>query len=138
MKLIVALCIGLAAGCASSRESSTSVSPVPTPKQVIESKRDLWGDLAMKQPGGASYEFFEKLVPPLRYVDSDFQHYPIVLSAPGAMVKARLLSNGSQINARADQPNWVNETGIPVHIFVSDHREAFGDDLSRLTGPKLQ
>jgi hypothetical protein len=107
-----------------------------TPREVIESKADLWGDAALKQRGGPSYEFFEKLLPPIRYVDADFRHYPIVLSAPGSPVKARLVSNGSAINALARQPNWKNEDGIPTHILVGAERETFGQDLSRLDGPR--
>src|SRR5438105_9237565 len=110
---------------------------LPTPAQVIESKRDLWGEAALAQPGGPSYAFFEKLLPPLRYVDSDFHHYPILLSAPGSPTKGRLLSNGSQINALARQPNWANEIGIPIHIFVGQKRQPFGTDQNKLTGPKL-
>jgi hypothetical protein len=30
----------------------------------MASTNDAWGELAMKQPNGASYEFFEKLLPP--------------------------------------------------------------------------
>src|SRR4051812_3782026 len=109
--------------------------PAATTQEVIDSKLDLWGEAALHQPGGPSYEFFEKLLPPIRYVDADFRHYPIVLSAPGATVKARLISNGSAINARARQPNWNNESGTPVHILVGRHRDPFGDDLARLDGP---
>src|SRR5688572_25881065 len=108
-----------------------------TPQEVIDSKADLWGDAALKQRGGPSYEFFEKLLPPIRYVDADFRHYPIVLSAPGAPVKGRLVSNGSAINALARQPNWTNEAGTPAHILVGTRRESFGDDLSRLDGPRF-
>src|SRR5439155_9690074 len=106
-----------------------------TPAEASASKTDLWGEAALKQPGGASYEFFEKLLPPLRYVDADFVHYPINLSAPGATVKGRLVSNGSAINARARQPNWNNENGTPVRILVGKKREPFGDDLAHLDGP---
>jgi hypothetical protein len=109
-----------------------------TTQQVIDSKIDLWGEAALKQPGGPSYEYFEKLLPPLRYVDTDFVHYPIVLSAPGSIVKARLVSNGSQINALARQPTWDHEQGMPVQFRVGATREFFGQDLSRLTGPKLE
>lgn len=109
---------------------------LPTVDQVLASRVDLWGEAALKQPGGPSYEFFEKLLPPLRYVDADFRHYPIVLSAPGSSVKGRLVSNGSAINALARQPNWVNETGIPTHVLVGMSREVFGADLSRLEGPR--
>ena len=111
---------------------------VATPAEVIQARRDLWGEAALKQLGGPSYEFFERLLPPLRYVDADFHHYPIVLSAPGAAVKGRLLSNGSQINALARQPNWVNEAGIPIHLFIGQRRQPFGADLARLTGPRLE
>src|SRR5207244_13340192 len=105
MKPISGLCtvVLILTGCA------TSSRHLPTPTQVIESKRDLWGEAALKQPGGPTYEFFEKLLPPLRYVDADFHHYPILLSGPGFLTKGRLLSNGSQINALARQPNWANE-----------------------------
>src|SRR4051812_42110778 len=72
-----------------------------TPQQLMDSKIDLAGEAALKQPEGPTYDFFDKLLPPLRYVDSDFRHYPINLSAPAAMVKGRLVSNGSAINARA-------------------------------------
>src|SRR5437763_11398827 len=88
---------------------------LPSPEEVITSKADLWGEAALRQPGGPTYEFFARLLPPLRYVDADFRHYPIVLSAPGAAVKARLVSNGSAVNALARQPNWKGEAGIPVH-----------------------
>lgn len=118
--------------------SSALGQQIATTQEAIESGVDLWGEAALKQPGGPTYAFFEKLLPPLRYVDADFHHYPIVLSAPAAMVKGRILSNGSQINALARQPNWVNETGIPIHIFVGPRRRAFGADLARLTGPKLE
>src|SRR5438876_11333350 len=85
---------------------------------------------------GPSYEFFAKLLPPLRYVDAAYLHYPIMLSAPGATTKARLISNGSAINALARKPIWRNETGVPVHFLVGDDREEFGKDLSRLRGAR--
>jgi hypothetical protein len=109
---------------------------LPAPEAVIASQADLWGEAALRQPGEPSYSFLAGLLPPLRYVDADFHHYPIVLSAPAAPVKARLVSNGSAINALARQPNWKNETGIPVHVRVGDDRELFGADLARLTGPR--
>src|SRR2546430_471110 len=61
---------------------NTQAAPLPTLDQAIASKDDLWGDAAMRQPNGASYEFFEPLLPPLRYVNADFHYYPIVLGAP--------------------------------------------------------
>ncbi len=118
--------------------SISAIAQSPSTQQIIDSKVDFWGEAALKQPGGPSYEFFEKLLPPLRYVDTDFVCYPIVLCAPGSVVKARLVSNGSAINALARQPNWDHEQGMPVQIRVGATREFFGADLSRLTGPKLE
>ena len=99
--------------------------------------RRYLGRACARQPGGPSYAFFERLLPPLRYVDADFRNYPIVLSAPGSETKARLVSDGSQINALARQPNWRNENGIPVSILVGSDRELFGKDVASIDGPKL-
>ena len=74
--------------------------PFPSLDEAMASRTDLWGELAMRQTNGASYEFFAPLLPPLRYVNADFRYYPIVLSAPNAKVKARLISNGSGVNLR--------------------------------------
>lgn len=70
----------------------------PDIRGALAATRDVWGEQAMRQPNGASYKFFEKLLPPLRYVNTDFRHYPIALAAPFAPVKARLVSNGSGVN----------------------------------------
>ena len=91
----------------------------------------------MQQSNGPTYEFFEKLLPPLRYVNAAFRHYPIVLSAPGGAVKARLVSNGSAVNALAKLNTW-KETGIPVTFLVGSHGEVFGNDFRRLTGPHFE
>lgn len=117
-------------------ETKNSSPGLPGPDEVIASKTDLWGDAALRQPGGPTYEFFAGLLPPLRYVDADFRYYPIVLSAPSSPAKARLVSNGSAINALARQPNWTGEDGIPVRIRVGRSREPFGTDLARLDGPR--
>ena len=79
--------------------------PIQTVRQMIEARTDVWGDAAMRQPNGASYEFFENLLPPIRWVNTEFRHYPIVLSAPRSPQKSRLISNGSAVNARAKSPN---------------------------------
>src|SRR5258707_15468663 len=86
---------------------------LPSLAQVLESKTDLWGEAAMRQPNGASYEFFAPLLPPPRYVNADFRFYPIVLSAPNANVKARLISNGSGVNLRGGSRSW-NVVGTPI------------------------
>ena len=107
-------------------------------EKAINSKTDYWGDLAMVQPNGPSYEFFAKLMPPLRYVDTPFFHYPIVLSAPSGKVKGRLISNGSAVNALARQLNWRSETGVPVTFYLGELGSVFGDDLRDLTGPHYE
>jgi hypothetical protein len=97
---------------------------------------DLWGDAALRQPDGPSYEYFAGLLPPLRYVDAPFLYYPIVLSAPTALVKGRLVSNGSAINALARHPIWRSERGIPLDVRVGNARQPFGADLAALDGPR--
>src|SRR6266480_5625401 len=105
--------------------------------EVTESNTDLWGEEAMAQAEGPSYEFFEKLLPPLRYVDADFRCYPIVLSAPSNKTKARLVSDGSSVNARARSLTWSHEQGTPCIFYMGDKREPFGKDLANLQGPKF-
>ncbi len=111
---------------------------IPTVEEALASKTDVWGEMAMRRPDGPSYEFFRDLLPPLRYVDASFRHYPIVLSAPNATVKARLISNGSAVNALARQNNWRGETGVPVHFSISRYEAPFGADPNRLEGPHYE
>src|SRR3954469_6656855 len=113
---IGALLAAFACGCAAP--------PAQSLQKVFDSQADVWGEAALREPGGPTYAYFERLLPPLRYVDADFHHYPIVLSAPGSTVKGRLVSNGSAINALARQPNWEHEAGIPVRVLVGAAREA--------------
>jgi hypothetical protein len=108
---------------------------LPTLDEVLASKQDLWGLAAMRQPNGPSYEFFAGLLPPLRYVNARFRHYPIVLCAPGSLSKARLASNGSAINALAALNTW-KEVGVPVSFYVSEAERPFGEDLNQLDGPR--
>lgn len=119
---------------AAERNSAPTDSSLPRLQQVLDSKQDLWGLAAMRQTNGASYEFFEKLLPPLRYVNAAFRHYPIVLSAPGAPVKARLTSNGSAINAAANLGTW-KDAGVPITFFVGTNEQVYGEDLRQLDGP---
>src|SRR4051812_27891415 len=108
---------------------------LPTADEVYDSPRDLWGEAAIKQPGGPTYEFFRDLLPPLRYVDARFRCYPIVLSAPSNPTKARLVSDGSSINFRERSLTWSKEQGTPCFFFMGDKREPFGADLAHLQGP---
>src|SRR5215212_4762128 len=105
---------------------------LPTPAEMAAAREDVWGEAALRQPDGPSYEFYRDLLPPLRYVNTAFKHYPIVLSAPLAPVKARWISNGSGINLRADKPPMWKEAGTPVAFFVGENSEAFGADVERL------
>ena len=144
--LLAILCIVISGTAADeiSRQKAEAQIPAhmlgkwPNADKAIQSKTDYWGEMAMKQPNGPSYEYFAKLLPPLRYVDARFHHYPIVLSAPSAVVKSRLISNGSAVNALARQRNWIGEGGMPVNFFVSRYEVPFGDDLRRLSGPRYE
>jgi hypothetical protein len=106
-----------------------------TSQQIIESKTDLVGDAALRAPGGSSYEFFEKVLPPLRYVDAPYKQYPIVLAAPRSLVKGKVLSNGGIINPLARHYQWIGEAGIPWRVTLGPRHLAFGDDLAKLRGP---
>ncbi len=102
----------------------------------MASPTDLWGELAMRQTNGPSYEFFAPFLPPLRYVNADFRYYPIVLSAPNARVKARLIANGSGLNLRGGARAW-NNNGIPVRFRVGPDEFLFGSFPDRVTQPTL-
>lgn len=104
--------------------------------EMIAASRDVWGEMAMAQPNGASYEFFEPLLPPLRYVHADFRYYPLVLSAPRATTKARLISNGSGVNLRGGSRSW-KEVGTPVVFRVGPDEFRFGDLRDRVSQPTL-
>jgi hypothetical protein len=110
--------------------------PLPGPRAMTESRQDVWGEAAIHQPGGPSYDFFKNLLPPLRYVNTAFRHYPIALSAPAAAVKARWVSNGNGVNLRADKPPMWKEFGIPVSFAVGDAARPFGAKVEQLDGPR--
>ena len=109
---------------------------LPPLEEMLAAQHDVWGEAAIKQTNGPSYEFFEGLLPPLRYCNAAFKQYPIVLSAPGATNKARLVSNGSAVNAHAILRHVWRDNGIPVTFGVGKDDAIFGDDLKKLDGPK--
>jgi len=115
---------------------SSALAAAPSLAEAIAAKEDLWAEAALGQPDGPSFEFFKSLLPPLHYVNADFRHYPIVLSAPHAPKKSRLVSNGSGINLRANTRAW-DEPGTPVLFRVGNDELAYGEFLDRLKGPKL-
>src|SRR4029079_9763619 len=118
------------------RAESPTDQNVPSLTQMIAARRDLWGEMAIAQANGASYEFFEPLLPPLRYVHADFRYYPLVLSAPRAKTKARLISNGSGVNLRGGSRSW-KEVGTPVIFRVGPDEFRFGDLRDRVSQPTL-
>ena len=116
---------------------SQSTGKIASLDEVLNSGRDLWGEAALQQPNGPSFEFFKDLLPPPRYVNADFRFYPIVLSAPNAKVKARLVSNGSGVNLSGGSRSW-HDVGIPVTFRVGNDDFRFGDILDRVQHPRLQ
>lgn len=149
LAIVSAVLIGAATSCAprdpapaaSDDSANSALTPsrkgAATVEQVLNSGTDLWGEAALKQAGGPSYGFFADLLEPMRYCDAPFRHYPLALGAPHSPIKARLISNGSAINALARQRNWNGETGTPVTMRVGRDLAVFGDDLARLEGPKF-
>src|SRR5437762_2101393 len=109
---------------------------VPSLAEMIAAGSDVCGEMAMAQPNGDSYEFFEPLLPPLRYVHADFRYYPLVLSAPNAKTKARLISNGSGVNLRGGSRSW-KDVGTPVVFRVCPDEFRFGDLRERVSQPLL-
>ena len=108
---------------------------LPTLEDVILAQTDLWGDAAIAQENGPSYEFFEKLLPPIRYVNTTFRHYPIVLGAAGSMRKARYISNGSGVNLSAEGAHGWHDVGFPVTFRVGPREALYGGNLDHLDGP---
>lgn len=114
----------------------TEAERLPTLAEAMSAKRDLWGEAAMARPNGASYEFFAPLLPPPRYVHADFRHYPIVISAPNAKVKARLISNGSGVNLDGGSRSW-HKIGVPVKFRVGPDEFLYGGLRDRMSEPVL-
>ncbi|HEX2477067.1 MAG TPA: hypothetical protein VHK01_20095, partial [Lacipirellulaceae bacterium] len=137
--IVLTVAVSIAAGRIPTRAQTAAFQAadrtLPSVDEMIESRTDVRGDAARTQPDGASYEFFKDLLPPLRWVNTEFRHYPIVLSAPRSPQKVRLVSNGSAVNARANKPPMWYDEGVPVTFFVGESRERFGDFLSELDGP---
>jgi hypothetical protein len=120
-------------GRAATAPAATSL---PSLAAALAAKTDVYGEAAMAQPNGASYEFFAPLLPPPRYVNADFRYYPIVLSAPNATIKARLISNGSGINLRGGARSW-HDNGVPFTFRVGPDEFLFGGFRARLADPTL-
>ena len=126
--------IGVGARCLAGPTAAVRPGALPLLEEALKSQTDVWGEAAMRQPNGASYRFFEKLLPPPRYVHADFKYYPLVLSAPGARVKARLISDGSGINLRGGSRSW-KDAGVPIRFRVGPDEFRFGGIPDRLSEP---
>lgn len=120
----------------SAAQGAAPPASLPSLEAALAAKRDLWGEAALAQPNGPSYEFFAPLLPPPRYVHADFRHYPIVLCAPEAPVKARLISDGRGLNLSGGSRSW-NEVGAPVTFRVGPDEFLFGSLRDRVTEPTL-
>ncbi len=131
----VILSLGILSCLGGVRAADPRPGVVPSLAEVVAARRDVWGELAMRQPNGASYEFFAPLLPPPRYVHADFRYYPLVLSAPGAAVKARLISDGSGVNLRGGSRSW-KDVGTPVVFRVGPDEFRFGGLRDRLSLPQ--
>jgi hypothetical protein len=131
----VALSLALLSWSGEALAAGPPAGAVPPLSEVLAARRDVWGELAMRQPNGASYEFFEPLLPPPRYVNADFRYYPLVLSAPAAAVKARLISDGSGVNLRGGARSW-KDVGTPVVFRVGPDEFRFGGLRDRLSLPQ--
>ena len=132
--------------------ATSATAPLPSLTAALAASRDVWGEAALAQPNGASYEFLAPLLPPPRYVNADFRHYPIVLcppgeipavapkflrnNNPGARPKARLISNGSGLNLRGGTRTWP-DVGIPLQFRVGSDEFLFGTLRDRVTEPAL-
>jgi len=132
--LIAALALALTAPLPA--QTAAPAAAIPSLDEAMASRTDLWGELAMRQPNGPSYEFFAPILPPLRYVNADFRVYPIVLSAPKAAIKARLIANGSGLNLPGGARSW-NDNGTPVRFRVGPDQFLFGGLADRVTQPTL-
>jgi len=136
MPLRIAFVACLVLLCGEAQAQSPARAKLPTLADAVAAKSDLWGELAMQQPNGPSYEFFAPLLPPPRYVHADFRSYPLALSAPRAKTKARLISSGSGVNLRGGSRSW-KEVGTPVVFRVGPDEFRFGDLHERVSEPEL-
>ncbi|MCK4625301.1 MAG: hypothetical protein KAV00_08330, partial [Phycisphaerae bacterium] len=128
------------------KEKAQSENPSPDfPKRMaeaLEANRDIWAEEVLSRPEGPTYENVKDYLPPLRYVNASFKHYPIVLGLKEGLEKIRLVSNGSQIGLsinpwRLDGSGWTAwfQPDLKAFIQVGRNETPFGDDLDKLNGP---
>jgi hypothetical protein len=119
---------------ASAQNAKQPATMFVSPQEMAAAREDVWGEAAIRAPGGPSYELFADLLPPLRYVNTAFRHYRSCsvlrrrTSRPAGSVTAG-------VNLRAEKPPMC-EVRTPVSLFVGREREVFGSDIQRLIEPK--
>ena len=72
---------------------TSTLASAQTVEEALKSKLDLWGEAALKQPDGPTYEFFQNKLPPFRYVEAPFrqrcEHHRPNASAQSASLPSR-------------------------------------------------
>jgi hypothetical protein len=125
-------------GCAAPRATPAYAGGV---LRALRSKRDVWGEQLLKQPGGPTYDAVRRLLKPLWFArarqkpltDSGVYYLPFAqpLGSRGAHEIALHVADGSQILART-------ANGASLRVMVgAEGREPFGSCLSRLSQPTL-
>jgi hypothetical protein len=113
--------------------SSETTQGLPDVNEALTSRADVWGELAIRQPDGPTYAFFESLLPPLRYVETRERHYPICLSAPFAPVKSRYVGNGAGINlAPGIHPERWSGYPLGARLLLGEKDDPYGQDRQSL------
>ncbi|HOC68566.1 MAG TPA: hypothetical protein PKO23_07130 [Candidatus Hydrogenedentes bacterium] len=134
--VVVIMGVAFSGGPGAWCETTPAAKGYPTVDEIIAANTDILGEASLCQADGPGYEFFAGAMPPLRYVNAAFRHYPIVLAAPRNRCKARLVSNGSALNAKGGGNAWT-DAGVPVWFRAGPAGALFGEDLARLDGPRL-
>lgn len=135
--IVVMAIVASSIGALADDNTTATINAYPEVKAAVESLTDYFGERALKQPDGPTYEMFANVTPPMRYSTAAFRDYPVILSAPNGLRKARVISDGSAVNARAASKMW-HDPGTPVTFFVGDDAgTTFGMDKRKVSFPKL-
>lgn len=133
-----ALLVAAACGSSSEPPAPLAASPLaasPAPRwasldEMLAASTDLWGEAALREPLGPSYEQFAALLPPLRFVNAAFGEVPIVLADPHGGPKVRVAGDGSGVALRADHPSWHDSATPPITFWVEESASAATTDAA--------